>query len=295
LGGRKKPKFPKSTKKKKTFADVKEKNKEAPLGGKGALQLKKTLAKIDEAYGAEIAEDSENFLFERKDGKEVSIGDLTYVPLINISETPNEPKEDWRPWNRMKVAIPTKGDPKEPDLEVCVAVHDDETGKVDQQMVTSLDDLAELFRIGCTAQFILKFERFYVLKSSMEARFKVTCEMINITKKAQTSSHSKPSKNWNLYIGKSAQNSEKSDDDDDASPRKANSDVDDDDEDVKPTKKQAKKPASDSDDDDSDVKPTTKKSSKKRVVTDSDDDSDEETKKPAKKGSSTKSGKNKKR
>jgi hypothetical protein len=285
-----------------------DKNDEKPLGGKGALELRECLKKFDKKFGNEIKEDPDSFIAVKESGKESFLKALGYNDLVKESTEPNKPSEDWAPWYRCNVKIPTKGDPMEPVTAVSMAVPDPTSNDPDNEkffVATSLDEISEYFKIGCQAQFILKMEQFYVLKSKnkdtkkFQCGFKLTCDMIRIVKLSDRAGGKKESKNWSLYIGNdkaNAHNDDASDNDDNEAQTKTNKQTSDasEDSDVKPRKK--KVVASD-DDSDEDVKPRKKKAvavsdsdeevkprKKKAVV--SDDDSDEETKKPAKKSSS---------
>ncbi|ATZ80434.1 hypothetical protein BMW23_0380 [Bodo saltans virus] len=250
------------------------------FGGTGGAEFGDAVSKLDNKYGTEIKENPDEYLFVKNGKDENPIEDLKYIQIVRESPKPAKvAKKDFRPWRRCKVNIPYKEDPKthEPIINVKVAFPNEETGKMDSIIATSLKQLSEFFRFGCKARLIIDVKTFWVLKASGNCGFKLTCENILITEMSK--SFAPKEHTFDDFFGGNEEDTKKADSDDDKPAKKSSKkvDSDDDDNDNKSTKKSSKKV--ESDDDDDDEKPA-KKSSKK---VESDDDDDDE--KPAKKSS----------
>ncbi len=171
-------------------------------GGDGAVTLEEMLSDIDKYFDKKIT-DNKEFLVIKNGNSEEPLDYLSYIPLVREAEKPPGAK-DFVPWLRTKVRIPFKEE-KDDDgtskksIDVKIVVPD-ENGETDEngdvikvkKTVTSITDLRKDFTYGCTAQFYLKIKTFWALKTaksqgknkSRDCGFKITCEMINITKRS---------------------------------------------------------------------------------------------------------------
>lgn len=171
-------------------------------GGNGAVTLEEMLSNVDKYFDKKIS-DNKEFLVLKNGNSEEAIDFLSYIPLVREAEKPPGAK-DFVPWLRTKVRIPFKEVKcedgtlrKEIDVKLIVP---DENGETDEngeiikvkKTTTSITELRKDFTYGCTAQFYLKIKTFWALKTAKsqgknktrDCGFKITCEMINITKRS---------------------------------------------------------------------------------------------------------------
>ena len=272
------------------------------FGGSGGADLKNMLEKIDNQFGGDIKKSPDEYLFSKTGKEEEAIEGLKYSSLVKKSPKPaNVPTKEFKPWYRCKVKIPYKEDENhEPIIGVKLAYPNEETGKTDSIVATSLSQLQEYFRYGCKAQFVLEIKTFWALKSEKEGErqcgFKLTCSMIRITERSK--SFAPKEHEWDDFIGGgdeeesgTTQAVAKNDSDNEKQASKSNTkDESDDEESDNDSKKKVKAKSKEETDDDSDEdkpKQTVKSSSKSKPKEESDDEeSEEEEKKPAKKPAS---------
>lgn len=281
-------------------------------GGDGAVTLEEMLSNIDKYFDKKIS-DNKEFLVLKNGNSEEPIDFLSYIPLVREAEKPPGAK-DFVPWLRTKVRVPFKEvkcedgtSRKEIDVKLIVP---DENGETDEngevikvkKTATSITELRKDFTYGCTAQFYLKIKTFWALKTAKsqgknktrDCGFKITCEMINITKRSDRVQ--KQDYDWDDVLDEDEgqqqkpkqvvkNNDDSSDSDDDTQKQKS-----------KPKPKQeSDSDSSDSDDDKPETKPTakqsktTKKNKKVETESDSDKSEDDEPKKPVKSEKSSKS------
>jgi hypothetical protein len=260
-------------------------------GGKGGVEFGNAVRKLDDKFGKEIQATPDEYLYVKEGKDNEPIEGLKYVDTVRKAPKPEKvAKKDFNPWNRCKVNIPYTLDPKtqEPIIKVKIAYPNEETGKIDTMVATSLEQLGEVFRYGCKAELIVDVKTFWVLKSSKACGFKLTCEMIRITELSKTFAPKEHT--WDDFVGgngeedvevveskpakKPVKKSES--DDDEAKPTKK--DDSDDEEDSKPVKKPTKKV--ESEEEEEEVKPVKKPT--KKVESDEEEEEVKPVKKPTK-------------
>jgi hypothetical protein len=255
---------------------------DAEYGGEGATEFEKVLKQLDDHYGGAIKASPDNFV-SLKSGKSTKnvVDKLDYGELAKECDPPKTDIPNWRPWNKAKIRIPFKGDDENnPEINVTLSVPNEKTGKPESLEVTSLDELMKHFSYGCKAEFVIKVQTFWILKTAdKKARkcgFKLSCDMIRIIERGKASAGvEKPV--WGDLIGcdDDLKDEEKSEEEDDTKQTSKPSKKVDDAQTTKSTKP-SKKDDSDKDDEEEEVKPSkTAKKTKK-------DDSDEEEVKPSK-------------
>jgi hypothetical protein len=177
------------------------------FSGSGSQSLRKVLEEIDEEFGGRIKEKPNGFaFFKSPNGDKTPLTKLKYSNLVRETPEPAKPIPDWKPITRCKVSFPIKGLTKDqkPIINVVLAVKDEEGGKYKQITVTSLDELRKYLTYGCEAEFVIDIKTFGILKSVKEgsrtALFKLTCEMMKITKRGMAGSVQEKN-DWKDFLG----------------------------------------------------------------------------------------------
>ena len=177
-------------------------------GGEGSVELENVLKQIDDHYGEAIKTNPDKFV-TFKSGKSTKnlVDKLAYGELVKECDPPKTDIPDWRAWNKCKVRIPFKGDDEnDPQINVTLSVPNEKTGKPETMEVTSLDELMKHFTYGCKAEFVIKVQTFWVLKTAdktsklRKCGFKLSCDMIRIVERGKSSAGvGKPS--WDDLLG----------------------------------------------------------------------------------------------
>lgn len=270
-----------------------------------AALYNKVLNPLDEYNTKKIVKEKNKEFITRVDskGKTTSIKNLKYINCAKLSPKPqkgededasdNEDDDDTKSsdrYMRIKVRLHTKynkeakqSDDKTVDTLVFI---NDKNGdpKTEPEKVKSMEDLRKLFEWNCEAQFVLEFNKFWVMKAEdsdgvKKCSLSLKCLQMYISKRPEIS-RSAGLGGIGIFGGKCASAKKQLKDDSDSGSGS---------EDEKPKKKgvsSKKKSSSDSESDSGSEKPAAKSKATKKASSDSESDSGSE--KPAAKSKSSK-------
>lgn len=166
-------------------------------------ELMKVLEQLDAYCSKKINDDKNNDFIVKinEGGKRVTIKDLKYLPSVKMSVLDSNDEDEEKTSNglneqykRIKVKLwvdyNKDADPTDPKKIRTKVITNDKDGNMKYEDVESLDDFRKHFTWGCTAQFQLEINKFWVMKQKDTDGIKkcglgVKCLQVYVTEKSE--------------------------------------------------------------------------------------------------------------